>query len=430
MKISQKFGFILLTTFLASTLFVGCTNTPNSGTGGDNTTASSTTSGVTETTQDSGTSLKKIILFQSKVEITDQVEKMAEDYKKEKGVEIEVWGTTGDDYFQQLKNKMANKQGPTVFSLQPGAEQEQMKAYLEDLSDLSFVNDIAQGMASTIDNKVIGIPYTVEGFGMVYNKSLMDTSKVNNYDTFVKMLQDNKANGVNGFGLSQESYFLIGHILNTPFALQSDPKGFIDKLNKGEVKMADTAEFKEFAKFMSAIREYSYNPLEVKYDKECGDFATGKTAAIHQGNWCYSMFKDYTINFEMGLMPLPLASNDKLCVSVPTAWSVSSQASEDEKKLGKEFLEWLYTSDTGKKYLMDEFGFIPVLKTMESAKLDVLSSDVSKYVKDGKTIGWPMTLWPAGIVDANLKPVAEKFFTTPMTEDEFLKELDDAWPKQ
>ncbi len=55
----------------------------------------------------------KIVLFQSKVEIIDQLEDMAEAYKEETGVEIEVWGTTGDDYVQQLKTKLANNQGPT-----------------------------------------------------------------------------------------------------------------------------------------------------------------------------------------------------------------------------------------------------------------------------------------------------------------------------
>ncbi len=434
MKEIKKIASFFLITILTSLTFIGCTTSSDNASGG-NTTADTTSANTTSapenttqnTTQAESTSAKKIVLFQSKVEIIDQLEKLAEDYKKEKGVEIEVIGTTGDDYFQQLKAKMSSNQGPTVFSVYPGAETEQMAAYLENLSDLSFVNDIAQGMASKIDDKVVGIPYTVEGFGMVYNKNLIDPSTVNNYDSFVKMLEEQKANGINGFGLSQESYFLIGHILNTPFALQKDPKDFIEKLNAGQVKMADTPEFQEFAKFYSAIKNNSYNPLEANYDKECGDFATGKTASIHQGNWAFGMFKDYEMDFDMGLMPFPLSGNDKLAVSVPSAWSVNSQAKDEEKKAGKEFLEWLYTSETGKRYLMDEFGFIPVVKGMESKNLDVLSSDVSKYANEGKTIGWPLTMWPAGIVDVHLVPVAEKFFTTDMSEEDFLKALDEAW---
>lgn len=370
----------------------------------------------------------KIVLFQSKVEIIDQLEDMAEAYKEETGVEIEVWGTTGDDYVQQLKTKLANNQGPTVFSLLPGSESDTMASYLEDLSDLSFVDKIADGMATTnADGKIVGIPYTMEGFGMVYNKDLVDASKVTDYDSFVAMLQEQKAGGIEGFGLSQESYFLIGHILNTPFALQEDPLDYIEKLNAGEVKMADTPEFQEFAKFMEAIRANCYNPLEYNYDKECGDFATGKTAVIHQGNWCYSMFADYDVTFEMGLAPLPLCGNDKIAVSVPSAWFVNSQASDAEKKAAKDFLEWLYTSETGTHYLMDEFGFLPVIDGMENENLDPLSAQVAEYAAAGKTITWPMNAWPTGIVDVYLVPVAQEFFTTDMDGAAFLQRLDEAW---
>lgn len=373
-------------------------------------------------------SADKIIVFQSKVEIIDQLEELAEAYEDETGVEVEVWGTTGDDYMQQLKTKMANNQGPTVYSLLPGAESETMANYEEDLSDLSFVDKIAEGMADTnADGQTVGIPYTMEGFGMVYNKDLINPDEVTDYDSFVKMLQDQAADGVNGFGLSQESYFLIGHILNTPFALQEDPEGFIEKLNAGEVKMADTPEFQEFAKFYEAIRDNSYNPLEENYDKECGDFATGKTAAIHQGNWCYSMFEDYDVDFEMGMAPLPLCGNDKIAVSVPAGWYVNSQASDAEKKAGKDFLEWLYTSETGTDYLMNQFGFLPVVEGMESESLDPISAQVAEYAAEGKTIGWPMNEWPTSIVDVYLVPVAQEFFTSDMDGAAFLEKLDEAW---
>ncbi len=371
---------------------------------------------------------KKIIIFQSKVEISDQLEACAKQYKEETGVEVEVWGTTGDDYLQQLKIKLGNNQGPTLFSLAPGSESNELKAYLADLSGLSFVKDIAKNMANVIDGKVVGIPYTMEGFGVVYNKNLIDASKVTDYDSFVQMLKDQKAAGINGFSLSQESYFLIGHILNTPFALQADPAAYVKQLIAGEVTMQDTDEFKEFGKMMEAIRENTNNPLEVTYDKETGDFATGKSASIHQGNWCYGMFKDYKVDFDMGMMPLPISKNDSLAVSVPACWYVNSQASEAEILAGKKFLEWLYTSETGEKYLMEEFGFMPIVSDMENPNMDPLSKAVSEYAANGKTIGWTMNSeWPAGIVDVYLVPVVQKFFTTTMTGEELLKELTDAF---
>lgn len=431
MKMKKMLGILLAAVMVFSMFLTGCGKK-------EDTTQETTPAQDTEATEapkaeekeaaeEAPVAAGKIIIFQSKVEITDQLEACAKAYTDETGVEVEVWGTTGDDYLQQLKIKLGNNQGPTVFSLAPGSESEELKAYLSDLSDLTFVGDIAANMANEIDGKVVGIPYTMEGFGLVYNKSLIDASKVTNYDSFVQMLKDQKAAGVNGFSLSQESYFLIGHILNTPFALQADPQDYINKLVAGEVTMQDTPEFVEFGKFMEAIRENTGNPLEVNYDTETGDFATGKNASIHQGNWCYGMFKDYDVNFEMGMMPLPISGNDKIAASVPTCWYVNSQAKPEEIQAGKDFLNWLYTSETGKKYLMEEFGFIPVLSTMTSPNLDPLSKAVSEYAAAGKTISWPMSKWPAGIVDVYLVPIAQEFFTTDMTGTEFLTKLSDAF---
>jgi raffinose/stachyose/melibiose transport system substrate-binding protein len=374
-----------------------------------------------------GTGENKLIIFQSKVEITTQLEEAAAVYQQETGVEVEVWSTTGDDYFLQLRNRLANKQGPDIFNLRTDAEIGQMTNYLEDLGGLSVGRKITGELLGKSEGKVIGIPYTVEAFGFVYNKSLVDASKITGYDAFTAMLRDQKAKGINGAGLSQEAYFLIGHIMNTPFAVQKDIMGFIDRLNKGQVKMADTEEFKEFARFMVAIRDNSYNPLEVNYDRQCGDFATGKTAAIHQGNWCYPMFADYKVNFQMAFMPFPLTGNDRLAVGVPAWWCINSQVSDARKKLAKNFIEWLYSSETGKKYLYDEFRFIPVVQGAQSNSLDPLSADVSRFVSSGKIIPWAFNFWPAGIIEVHLAPAAQRFFASKMSAGEFLAALDKVW---
>lgn len=370
----------------------------------------------------------KIIIFQSKVEIQDALQELAEVYKEETGVEVEIWGTTGDGYLQQLKAKLANNQGPTIFNQGGGAEVEQIQGYCADLSDLPFISSIADGMtdSSTIDGKVLGIPYTVEGFGLVYNKDLIDATTLKSTEDFINAIKEQKAAGVEGFELSQEDYFLIGHILNTPFALQDDPEKFVADVAAGTVKMADNEIFKEFADMLVQIRENCENPLEQNYDGEVGDLATGKAAMIHQGNWCANMFTDYEFS-NAGLAPLPLAGNDKLAVAVPTYWSVNSAATPEEQKAGKDFLTWLYTSETGKDYLYNKFLFIPLIDGDTNENLDVLSADVAKYVAEGKTIGWPNKLWPASAVNVYFAPLTQEFFTSDMSAAEFLEKLDQAY---
>ena len=370
----------------------------------------------------------KIIIFQSKVEIQDALEACAEAFTEETGIEVEIWGTTGDGYIQQLKTKLANNQGPTIFNHGGGSEIIQLQGYAVDLTDFPLMSQFAEGIAddSTVDGKVYGVPYTVEGFGVVYNKDLCDASTLTSTEDFINLVKEQQAAGVEGFELSQEDYFLIGHILNTPFALQDDPAQFIADLEAGNVKMADNDIFKEFADMMVAIRETCQNPLDQNYDGEIGDLATGKAAMIHQGNWCAGMFTDYEFT-NAGLAPLPLAGNDKLAVAVPSYWTINNTATPEEQEAAKQFLTWLYTSETGKHYLYDEFGFIPLIPGDVSENLDVLSTDVQKYVAEGKTIGWANRLWPSSSVNVYFAPLAQEFFTSEMTAAEFLEGLDNAY---
>jgi len=400
--------------------------------------ASSDTAATTETgdeaseaveaTEETGTEVAdKITLFQSKTEITDQLAACVEAFAAETGIEVEIWETSGDEYYTDCKLYLTSDEGPTIFSISPGSQVAELNAYLTDLSDTAVADLIYEDMRVEYDGVLVGVPYTVEGFGLLIDESMVTDADIADLASFEAYMAACADAGTNGMELSEESYFLIGHILNTPFALQDDPDAYLASVLAGETRFVDNATFVEFGELYDAIRTYAQSPLGVSYDEACGDFATGATGIIHQGNWCYSMFADYDVTFDMALAPLPIAGNDGVAVAVPTAWAVNSQASDEEIAAAKVFLDWLYTSDTGKSYMMDEFGFIPVVEGMTSETLDPISQSVADYVAAGKTIVWSLNDWPAGIITTYLQPVAEEFFTSDMTVTEFLDALNDAF---
>lgn len=416
MRNKRLLAALLATVMVAGSALTGCGASSSQAAGG-------ASAGGGEKSANAG---GKFTIFQSKTEIMDQLNRLAKDYKDETGVEIEVWETSGDNYYKDLKTGISTESGPVLFSLAPGSESVEMSDYLEDVSDLSFMSKISDNLKDSVDGKVVGVPYTIEGFGLVYDGNLVDTSKIGSTDALIDYLKEAKGKGINGLGLSQEDYFLIAHILNTPFAVQDDPDAYLQQVLKGEVRMKDNDAFKEFAKLMEAIRENCTNPVDVTYDNNCGDFATGKAAMIHQGNWAYGMFKDYDVDFDMGIAPVPINGNKKVAVSVPAAWYINVDASDEEKSMAKDFLEWLYTSDKGKDYLMNQFGFVPVVEGMTSDKLDPLSKSISEASKD--SIPWVMSNWPAGIITTSLSPITQEFFTnTSMTGEELIDKLNDAF---
>ncbi|MEE3470429.1 MAG: extracellular solute-binding protein [Butyrivibrio hungatei] len=416
MRNKRLLAALLATVMVAGSVLTGCGASSSQAAGGES-------AGGGEKSANAG---GKFTIFQSKTEIMDQLNQLAKDYKDETGVEIEVWETSGDNYYKDLKTGISTESGPVLFSLAPGSESVEMADYLEDLSSLSFMSKISDNLKDSVDGKVVGVPYTIEGFGLVYDGNLVDTSKIGTTDALIDFLKEAKGKGINGLGLSQEDYFLIAHILNTPFAVQDDPDAYLQQVLNGEVRMKDNDAFKEFAKLMEAIRENCTNPVDVTYDNNCGDFATGKAAMIHQGNWAYGMFKDYDVDFDMGIAPVPINGNKKVAVSVPAAWYINVDASDEEKSMAKDFLEWLYTSDKGKDYLMNQFGFVPVVDGMTSDKLDPLSKSISEASKD--SIPWVMSNWPAGIITTSLSPITQEFFTNPsMTGEELIDKLNDAF---
>jgi len=209
---NMKIGLSLLTG--VSLLFLAACGDDNNE---ENTGNGNTENGVNEenngnNNEAGGESADKITIFQSKVEISEALEVMAEEYEEETGVEVEVWGTTGDDYFQQLQIRLNSDQGPSLFTIGHQTEAHLLGETIYDLSGEDYVDNIAENMAMEIDGKLIGLPYGVEGFGLVYNKDMIDPEDVADYDSFVNTLTEFNEGDVSGLSLSQEGYFLIGHI--------------------------------------------------------------------------------------------------------------------------------------------------------------------------------------------------------------------------
>ena len=192
--------------------------------------------------------------------------------------------------------------------------------------------------------------------------------------------------------------------------------------------MAETPEFEEFGKFFDAIKANATNPLDVTYDEEIGDFASGKSAMIHQGNWAYGMLADYDLDFEVGMLPFPLNGNDKLAVGVGNNWAINGTKDEAEIKAASDFINWMVSSEIGQRYIVEEFGFVPAMTNIDAGELDPLSQAVLDASNSGETIPWAQNYYPANVVPNDFTPAAQEFFLNEdMTGQEFIENLDAAW---
>ena len=161
----KKLLATVLTATLACGTLVGCGGTA--------------TSGSSEGASDG--SGKTIKIYQLKVEINDALQNLAKKYEEETGVKVEVTSVGGGaDYGASLKAEFAKGTEPDIFMIQGRGYYNVWQHKIDDLSDQSWVPNAVKGTLDTvtIDGKVYGMPAATEGYGLMYNKDILDKAGI------------------------------------------------------------------------------------------------------------------------------------------------------------------------------------------------------------------------------------------------------------
>ena len=110
-----------------------------------------------------------------KPEVASVYEELAAAYEKETGVKVIVETAANNTYESTLTAKMATKQAPTLFQINGPVGYSNWKDYCADLTKTEIYKHLSdKSLAITDNGKAYGIPYVVEGYGIIYNKALTD----------------------------------------------------------------------------------------------------------------------------------------------------------------------------------------------------------------------------------------------------------------
>ncbi|PKL12454.1 MAG: hypothetical protein CVV52_10020 [Spirochaetae bacterium HGW-Spirochaetae-8] len=149
------------------------------------------------------------------------------------------------------------------------------------------------------------------------------------------------------------------------------------------------------------------------YDQAVQIFADNKAVFFKQGNWAYGNIAGVNaaqaerLEFLPVKMPFESADikvagltvaklNSSIPVFVPNYYAINSQVPAAEQKLAMDFLVWLNTSATGKKYIVEEFNFIPYNADPATTTLpNSLGNSILDYIKAGTIIAAPYHGAPA-----------------------------------
>ena len=411
--------------------------------------------GTAETSGSAGDSSKgngkTVKVFQLKVEINDALQNLAKKYEEETGVKVDITSVGGGaDYGASLKAEFAKGTEPDIFMVAGKGDYEVWAHKIDDLSDQSWIPNAVEGTLDTItiDNKVYGMPAATEGYGLLYNKDILDKAGIDpatltNFDALksaFETLDSKKAE----LGLdnvisytTKETWVTGNHTFNIPFAAQENPDQFVQDYIAGKADIVNNPQFNDWMNLIELMCKYGggKNLETIDYSNQVGNFALGKTAFIQQGNWVASDLESLGADFNMGFAPMCINNDEKVSgsipVGVPMYWVVNKDSGVNAE--AKEFLKWMVESETGQQALVNDMNMIPAFTNFKVKSENPLNQSITEYNNAGKTLKWAFTNFPDGFTMNEIGPVFSKFLDTDMgdaAKKEMLQKIQDESPKQ
>lgn len=362
-----------------------------------------------------------------KPEQEEQWKKIAEDYEKETGVKVKVVTAASGTYEQTLKSEIAKEDAPTLFQINGPVGYQAWKDYTLDLKDTELYKHLLnEDMAVKDGDGVYGIPYVEEGYGIIYNNAIMEKyfaldgakaksmDEINNFAKLKEVAEDMQSKkdklGIDGVFASTsltpgEDWRWQTHLTNVPIYYEYKDKDVSD-LDKVDFTYAD--QYKNI--FDLYINNSTCEPALLgskTVSDSMAEFALGKAAMVQNGNWGWGQIAEVEGNTvkeeDVKFMPIytGVEGEEKqgLCIGTENFFSINNKASEADQKASIAFVEWLFTSDTGKKHVTEELGFIAPFDTFEDAETpqDPLAQEVLKYLgnKDLYNVDWNFVSFPS-----------------------------------
>lgn len=425
---------------------------------------------LTACKQTGGTGEKNVTVryLNFKPENAKHYEELAKKYEQETGVKIIVETAANNEYESTLAAKMSTDEAPTIFQINGPKGYNNWKDYCEDLSSSQLYSHLTdKDMAIKVDGKVYGIPYVVEGYGIIYNKAITDkyfalkerqtdVNSMDEIDSFLELksvvedMQKNKdALNIKGVFASTslksgEDWRWQTHLANIPvyYEIENDD---IDTTTDETNNIA----FKYMDNFKNIFDLYINNSTTDKktlgtktVSDSMAEFALEQCAMVQNGNWAWGQIADIKGNLvkEENVKYLPIYTGVEgekeqgLCIGTENFYSVNKMASDEEKKAALDFLNWLYTSETGKDYVINKLGFIAPFDTFKENEKpsDPLAKEILNWMNkdDIDSVPWNFTIFPSQNFKDKLGSSLLKYAQGTKTFDEVKKEAAESWKKE
>ena len=386
-----------------------------------------------------------------------QWQELAEIYTEETGVEVIVETAASGQYETTLKAAMAKSDAPTLFQVNGPVGLQSWKDYCYDLKDSAIAGELSSDEFALMDgDKMAGISYVIETYGIIYNKTLLNKAGVKAEDIksfadLKKVVEDITARkdelGFAAFtsaGMHGSSDWRFKtHLANLPiyYEYKADGIGTTDA-----IKGTYLNNYRQIWDLYINNATCEPTVLSTKTgDDAVAEFVSGKAAFYQNGTWAYGDVASLG-DENIGMLPIYIGAegeeNQGLCTGTENYWCVNAKASEEDIKATLDFINWCVTDEVAVKAMCGTEGampsgeagmgfVIPFKSNLEST--NVLVNQANDFVAAGKqSVSWnfptmPSEEWKNGVGSALTTYAADQ---TDANWDAVVKAFVDGWASE
>jgi raffinose/stachyose/melibiose transport system substrate-binding protein len=366
-----------------------------------------------------------------KPEVTEIYAKIAEAYKAETGITLKVVTAASGTYEQTLKSEIAKADAPVLFQINGPRGYASWADYCADLKDTELYKHLSdKSLAVTVNGGVYGLPYVVEGYGIIVNEAIMNKyfalpgakatslAGINNFAMLKAVVEDMTARkadlGIEGVFSSTslkpgEDWRWQTHLANVPIFYEVRDNNL--DIKDPAVTKAITFQYSD--NFRNIFDLYLNNSVTAStllgsksVDDSMAEFALGKSAMVQNGNWAWGQISGVDGNVvkpeDVKFLPIytGMPGEEKQSISVGTEnfFAINKQASPEKQKLAADFIFWLYSSPTGKAFVTNDLKFIAPFDTFADNEkpTDPLALSLISYMSNTSlyNVAWDFVVFP------------------------------------
>lgn len=344
----------------------------------------------------------------------EQFQAVIEAFEEENpDIEVEYLGYDSSE-LQKWMSLYASNDAPTVSLIDPiniYGNRERMATF--DPAEDTYLENVDENALATYtyDGNIYGVPISVQGYGILYNKDAIERATGEEFDpSTIRCRADLAAlyekiaasdSGIAPAMFTGVDWSLGAHYLGLAFSgCRGDAEAqsaFVDQIKAGEVDFKGDEYWNGLMDTFDLIKSYNYNaedPLVGNVDIDGQVFARGEAATWFQGDWSWVQVGPVEGRDEnFGILPVFMSDdpedelNQVIPTSAPKAYCVdASQNDEAQVAAGKRFVEFITMDEFAQDQIGTALGATLPYKNSTFVADSPLAASTADYIERGKTL--------------------------------------------